>query len=180
LLIRHGEKPSNGNQGIDEQGHVNPDGLTTKGWARAGALTALFAPNNTTLHSALPMPDALVTPVYHGPVHRPSLTLLPLAQRLNKAILSRHRINDDPGMIADDLLAMKEGVVLVCWEHDHLVDIAAALAAKVGVVNRGDIPASWPDDRFDIIWQFGRDKQTGVWTFTELAQQLLAGDVGSV
>lgn len=177
LMIRHGEKPSNSDLGVDEQGNASADGLIPKGWQRAGALVTLFAPNRTTLNSTLPLPGALVTPQYPSPVHRPNLTLLPLSQRLGVTILSEYAVDDDPTKIVSSLLALESAIVLVCWEHDHLVNIVAALGSIVPVANRGDVPTSWPDDRFDVIWRFDLDEQTEKWTFGSLDQQLLAGDL---
>ena len=42
-MIRHGEKPSHGDTGVDAQGNANPCGLIPRGWERAGALVTLFA-----------------------------------------------------------------------------------------------------------------------------------------
>ncbi len=176
LLIRHGEKPTNGSQGVDEQGNTNPDGLIPTGWQRAGALVSLFAPNTTTVNSTLPSPGALVTPHYPVPVHRPYLTLVPLSQRLRKTIRSDYAVDADPTMIVSALLAMESEVVLVCWEHHHLVNIVAALASAGLVANPADVPTSWPDDRYDVIWRFDLNEQMGKWTFRALDQQLLAGD----
>jgi hypothetical protein len=177
LMIRHGEKPSTGGLGVDDEGKANPDGLTTTGWARAGALVTLFAPNSTTVNSALPSPGALVTPKYHKPVHRANLTLLPLSRRLGVAILAEHAVDAHPSKIVDSLLAMETEVVLLCWEHDHLVKIADAVARTLPVANSGDVPTSWPDGRFDLIWRFDRDEQAQTWAFTSHDQQLLAGDI---
>ncbi len=176
LMIRHGEKPCADGLGVDEHGNADPDGLTPQGWARAGALVTLFAPNSTTVNSALPSPGALVTPKYHKPVHRACLTLLPLSQRLGVAILAEHPVDAHPAKIVKSLVAMATGVVLLCWEHDHLVKIADAVAHTLPVANPGDVPASWPDDRFDMIWRFDRDEQTQTWAFGSHDQQLLAGD----
>jgi hypothetical protein len=177
LMIRHGEKPHHGDLGVDEQGNTNEDGLSPKGWERAGALVTLFAPNHTTLNSTLPSPGALVTPKYAKLVHRPYLTLLPLSQRLGVTILSEHPVDADPTKIVRSLLALETVAVIVCWEHAHLVNIVGAVANTVLVANRGDVPRSWPDDRFDVIWRFDLDEQTGKWTFGSLDQQLLAGDL---
>ena len=176
LMIRHGEKPSDGDLGVDEHGSANPDGLIPKGWARAGALVALFAPNSTTVNSTLPSPGALVTPKYNKPVHRPYLTLLPLSQRLGLTILSEHAVDAHPTKILNSLVAMETVVVLLCWEHDRLVKIAGTVATTLPVANPADVPASWPDDRFDMIWRFDRDEQTKTWAFGSHDQQLLAGD----
>ncbi len=176
LMIRHGEKPGTDGLGIDEHGNANPDGLTPQGWARAGALVTLFAPNSTTVNSTLPLPGALVTPRYHKPVHRSYLTLLPLSRRLGVAILAEHAVDAHPMKIVESLVAMETAVVLLCWEHDHLVKIAGAVALIMPVANPADVPTSWPDDRFDMIWRFDRDEQTQTWAFGSHDQQLLAGD----
>jgi hypothetical protein len=177
LMIRHGEKPVTDGLGVDEHGNATPDGLTPTGWARAGALVTLFAPNSTTVNSAFPSPGALVTPKYHKPVHRAYLTLLPLSRRLGVAILAEHAVDADPPKIVSSLVAMKTPVVLLCWEHDHLVKIADAVAHTLQVANPGDVPTSWPDDRFDLIWRFDRDEQAQTWAFAAHNQQLLAGDL---
>lgn len=177
LMIRHGEKPSTGGLGVDDDGNADPDGLTTTGWARAGALVTLFAPNSTTVNSALPSPGALVTPKYHRPVHRSNLTLLPLSRRLGVAILAEHAVDAHPSKIVDSLLALETEVVLLCWEHHHLVKIAGAVTHTLPVANSGDIPTSWPDGRFDLIWRFDRDEQAQTWAFASHDQQLLAGDI---
>jgi hypothetical protein len=177
LMIRHGEKPSRGDKGVDARGDANPDGLIPRGWERAGALVTLFAPNGVTVTSALPVPGALVSPRYPGQVHRPGLTLLPLSQRLGLEIASEHPVDGRPAKIVKSLLATEAGVVLMCWEHDHLVSIADAVTAAVPVANPADVPTAWPGDRFDVIWRFDLDEQAGIWTFGALDQQLLAGDV---
>jgi len=177
LLIRHGEKPAKGDQGVDEQGRSHQDGLLPKGWERAGALVALFAPNAVTLQSALPSPCALICPRYTGPVHRSHLTLLPLSQRLGITIQSEHPVDAHPAKVARSLLAIESAVVLMCWEHEHLVNIAGAVAVAVPMANPADVPTFWPDDRFDLIWRFDRGERTLSWTFASLDQQLLAGDL---
>jgi hypothetical protein len=177
LMIRHGEKPHHGDLGVDEQGNTNEDGLSPKGWERAGALVTLFAPNHTTLNSTLPSPGALVTPKYPKLVHRCYLTVRPLSQRLYVTILSEHVVDAHPTKIVSSLLEMETAVVLVCWEHEYLVNIVGAVARTVPVTNPGDVPTDWPDNRFDVIWRFDRDEHTGEWTFSSLDQQLLAGDL---
>ena len=106
LMIRHGEKPSHGETGVDAQGEANPDGLIPRGWERAGALVTLFAPNAVTVTSALPVPGALVSPRYSGQVHRSGLTLLPLSRRLGLAVRSEHPADGRPAKIVKSLLAV--------------------------------------------------------------------------
>jgi len=176
LMIRHGEKPTNGDSGVDAEGRATPSGLTPRGWQRAGALAVVLGPNSSTGHSALPRPAALVAPAYPEPAHRPYLTLLPLAQLLGRSIETRYAVDADPAQIAASLLASDAAVVLLCWEHRRLVDIAHAVAARGRVANADDIPRVWPDHRFDLVWRFDLDVATRAWTFVALDQRLLAGD----
>jgi hypothetical protein len=97
--------------------------------------------------------------------------------RLGLTIQSEYAVDADPATIASSVLAMDTAVVLVCWEHQHLVNIAAAVAAAAPMANQGDVPTSWPDDRFDVIWRFDLNLQSGEWTFRSIDQQLLAGDL---
>ena len=175
LIIRHGEKPVSDDSGVDQHGNVDGDGLIPKGWARAGALASLFAANGDTLRSTLPSPDALVSPDYSTLIHRTYLTLLPLEKRLGLKVQQKYSVKHDPTAIAADLLKMDARVVLVCWEHDHLVGIVAAVGKQVTLTNPQHLPSSWPDDRFDVIWRF--DRADGEWTFSIADQQLLHGDV---
>ncbi len=107
---------------------------------------------------------------------RSYLTLLPLSQRLGMAILAELAVDAHPTKIVESLVAMETAVALLCWEHDHLVKIACAVAHTMPVANPADVPTSWPDDRFDVIWRFDRDEQTQTWAFGSHDQQLLAGD----
>jgi hypothetical protein len=174
LLIRHGEKPVKDDSGVDQHGNVDGDGLIPKGWARAGALATLFDANDITLRSTLPSPDALVSPLYSKPIHRTCLTLLPLAKRLDLKIHRKNSVTDAKGA-AGELLQMDARVVLVCWEHHNLVDIVSEIGKLATVTNPHDLPSTWPDDRFDVIWRF--DSADSAWTFSTGDQQLLQGDV---
>jgi hypothetical protein len=174
MLIRHGEKPVGRGSAVDQHGNTNSAGLIPKGWARAGALAVLFDPNRVTLDSTLPTPDRLVSPRYAKPVHRTWLTLWPVSKRLGLEVTRTRDVNDAKGA-ARDLLAMSARTVLVCWEHENLVDIVTAFGELVTVTNRNDLPTEWPDDRFDVIWRF--DSTGDAWTFGSLNQELLHGDI---
>ena len=70
------------------------------------------------------------------------------------------------------------GVVLICWEHSHIPVLASALP----VASRTAIPRQWPGDRYDVIWSFTLVPGPGParYTFDQIPQQLLPGDVRSV
>ena len=177
VTIRHGEKPTGKYNGVDQYGNLNPDGLIPQGWERAGGLVGLFSPPAHTTPVA--RPQALVAPLYPTDVHRPHLTLVPLSQLTGIQIACTYAVDADPKTVATALTAIDAECVLVCWEHEHLVGIVDALAQILQVTNPGDVPTSWPDDRFDVIWRFDRDDTTGQWSFACANQELLAGDVFS-
>jgi hypothetical protein len=70
--------------------------------------------------------------------------------------------------------AASDGAVLIAWQHEGISTIADAIPGKGGIV-----PPSWPGARFDIVWVF--DPQSdGTYPFSQLAQQLPAGDLSTV
>jgi hypothetical protein len=55
----------------------------------------------------------------------------------------------------DTLLLIRHGgmdarVVLVYWEHHHLVDIVREIGKLATVTSPQALPSAWPDDRFDF------------------------------
>ena len=174
MLMRHGEKPvAHGVApfGVTADGVQCVHSLTPRGWQRAGALIALFLVKNGR-PSELPMPTNLVAPDYGDATfkHRSYQTLLPLSVRLATPI----QIPADVGSeekAARKLLAMS-GSVLVCWEHGRLSRIAEQLPLK----SSDQLPDSWDDDRFDLLWWFSLSHSTDEYSFTLVHQELLSGD----
>jgi hypothetical protein len=75
------------------------------------------------------------------------------------------------------VVSQYSGVVLICWEHDHIPSLASSLPAVAGTV----IPQAWPGDRFDVIWTFTLAPGTPAqYAFTQIPQQLLSGDANTV
>jgi hypothetical protein len=70
------------------------------------------------------------------------------------------------------------GVVLICWEHDHIPALASSVPAIAGT----PIPQTWPGDRFDVIWTFTLIPGAAPvqYTFGQVPQQLLSGDTNTV
>ena len=60
---------------------------------------------------------------------------------------------------------------LVVWHHGNMTELLAHLP----IGNAPDVPAVWPEERFDLIWVLTHDGQR--YLFRVLAQNLLAGDL---
>jgi hypothetical protein len=193
-IIRHGEKPGDlapGHgkhqsapappSGVDYQGTQAAHGLLPRGWQRSGALTALFDPTFGPLRTGLRPPATLLSPSYGDPVkttgHRTYQTIQDLAGRLDLMIGTPFEKGHET-QLAASVVSGYSGVVLICWDHDHIPALATALPATPGTA----IPGKWPGDRFDVIWAFtllpGVDQVQ--YAFTQVPQQLLSGDSDTI
>ncbi len=66
------------------------------------------------------------------------------------------------------------GVILVCWEHKHIVsDILPQIAKDQTLPG---LPSKWDGQRFDVVLRFDRVAAGAPWSFRQLFPQLLAGD----
>jgi hypothetical protein len=194
-VIRHGEKPADpppappGQSppapgppfGIDYQGIQDPHSLLPRGWQRSGALAALFAPALGPLQAGLLTPGTLLSPSYGDPGktagHRTYQTIQGLSDRLGLAIGSPFGEGQEP-QLAASVVSSYSGVVLICWEHDHIPALASSLPAVPGTV----MPQAWPGDRFDVIWAFTLvpGPAPAQYAFAQVPQQLLSGDTDTV
>lgn len=174
MVIRHAEKPTATDNGITSTGVQDQESLIVDGWNRAGALVVLFAPFNGVLQSG-----QLATPhyLYAAPADseskskRPVETITPLSQRLGLTINESHGKKDFKKMA--DHAMQQTGNVLICWQHDDIPHIANHILTK------NVSPQTWPGDRFDLVWIFDLDESTGQYTFSQLPQNLIAGDLNS-
>jgi phosphohistidine phosphatase SixA len=151
MLMRHGE-----DQG-ENSFHLSPQG--TK---RAEALPRLFG-------SRLPRPDVIIATRASKGSNRPMETVEPLAKALHLPIDNRFRDDDWPllaRMLLDDGRYAGK-VVLVCWHHGKIDNLARALGAK----NAG----RWPDAQFDHVWVIDYGKG-GKPRMDDVHEQLLPGD----
>lgn len=175
MVIRHAEKPTGqpgAPAGVTSEGAPNEHSLTVRGWQRAGALVALFTHPASRL--GLVRPARLICPEYtDGISHRVHETLEPLAARLGIAI-DFAGTRDDPMPAALAALA-SSAPVLLCWDHENIPALGAALLASAAP------PANWPDDRFDMIWLLHRMQRVPVrYDFAMLNQDLLVDDAARV
>lgn len=194
-LIRHGEKPADlppagpGQSaptptapfGVDDQGVQDEHSLLPRGWQRSGALAVLFAPALGAPRAGLQIPAALLSPSYGDPgktaAHRTYQTIQGVSDRLGLQITSDFAEGQEP-QLAASVVSTYSGVVLICWEHQHIPALASSLPVIPGAV----IPQKWPGDRFDVIWTFTLvpGAAPARYTFGQVPQQLLSGDMGTV
>ena len=71
---------------------------------------------------------------------------------------------------ADAVLSSTAEAVLICYEHHRI----PALVQGIPTVGGAAIPATWPDDRYDVIWTFTFAPVAGRYVFGQVPQQLLA------
>ncbi len=194
-IIRHGEKPADEPPpaqgqpppapappfGIDFEGNQDAHSLLPRGWQRSGALTVLFDPAAGVPRPGLRVPAALLSPSYGDPAktaaHRTYQTIQGLSDRLGIKIASDFAEGQEAALAAS-VAGGYSGVVLICWEHQHIPALASALPVVSGTV----IPQAWPGGRFDVIWTFtlAPGLAPAQYSFSQLPQQLLSGDADSV
>jgi len=186
MIIRHAEKPpkSPGKKGpwdVLEDGEPGKGkSLIVRGWQRAGALNAFFAP-----YKAKPANPNIATPDYiyaanpKTESHRPWETVTPLAAWLGYRQGSpqfnvTYEIGGGEPQLAKSALSLS-GVVLICWEHDNIMpNLMQAINEGVPIANYASIPNPWPDV-FYLVWVLDLAGSRYVWT--SLNQNLMAGDV---
>ncbi|GFF48321.1 hypothetical protein IFM58399_08271 [Aspergillus lentulus] len=128
-LIRHGEKPSDGG-----------NGLSAQGLERAQCLRNILG-SASSYNIGYIMAQ---TPKSDGKRARPYETVEPLAEDLGLTV-DTSCDRDDPKCVRDAVEGYTgSGNILICWEHDALTDIVDKLG--------DDDAPSYPDDRFDLIW----------------------------
>lgn len=193
-IIRHGEKPADPAAsdpqsqalvgppfGVDVNGNQSNHSLLPRGWQRSGALAALFDPALGPPQAGLRVPGTLFSPDYGNPTktqgHRTYETISGLSVRLGIAIDSPVAEGSEPAL-AHQVITTCTGVVLICWEHQHIPALAGAFPTAAGT----QIPAAWPGDRFDVIWALtsAPGAAQAEYAFSQIPQQLLQGDTDTV
>lgn len=171
MIIRHAEKP-NGDAGVTTAGKHDSEALTVRGWQRAGALVALFAPAGERFANPYVTEPRLIFAcgvTRESKSLRPQQTVVPLADKLGLAINTSFSRGDE-GELAR-AAATAGGVVLISWDHKHIPGIAGALLGDAG-----RHPRNWPDHRYDLIWVLDRPSASATWSLAQVPQLLLAGD----
>jgi hypothetical protein len=80
-------------------------------------------------------------------------------------------------LLAASVVSSSSGIVLICWEHDHIPALASSLPTVPGT----GIAQKWPGDRFDVVWTFTPvpGSTPAQYAFGQIPQQLLSGDTGT-
>ena len=171
MFIRHGEKPGEhgGPHGVNHHGEADPHSLSVRGWTRAGALAALFG-HAAAASDGLVIPQRVVaTKASEKAKSRREVdTATPTAKRLALDLDEQYGHGDESAL-AKDLIGSGRDALIV-WHHGNLPELLAHLP----IVNRGDVPSAWPEDRFDLIWVLARSGDS--YTFAQVDQDLLDGD----
>lgn len=173
ILLRHAEKPEKDFApfGVTRKGLRDKESLQVRGWLRAGALIALFAPPNGKFVPALARPQFLYAskPLRRRGSRRPLQTLMPLADKLSVKINTEFPRHEFDKMLKEVFLC--KGVVIICWQREYLPDIA-----QIVLDQRQIAPSIWPEDRYDMMWVFDLNASSGRYKFKQVPQKLLMGD----
>jgi hypothetical protein len=188
LIIRHGEKLGDPKKDDDGGPH-----LSIQGSARAADLPALFVPalpqpSCALRHKAkefhgryqgIPIkgkasrfstPNFIFATARSKHSQRPIETVTPLATALNLPINDRFADKDsDIKKMVNAILsefAFAGKIVLICWHHGKIPDVAKALGISK--------PPKWDGKVFDRVWQITFPK--GKAALQDSPQQLLFGD----
>ena len=176
MIVRHAEKPDSNNQGVTEAGESNKRDLIVHGWQRAGALICFFdAAFGGPQRQSIAQPQFLFAsaPGNGGnddsKSNRPLETLLPLSRRLGLPINDSFKKGQESALTATVL--GRQGIVLIAWQHEKIANIVDAIPGP-----HRNVPATWPDTRFDMVYVLDLDDASGLYSFVQTPQNLLSGD----
>lgn len=166
MIIRHAEEHDV--DGITQDGRVDPQSLTVRGWQRAGALVPFFCSGGRGVSTPDTIFASAIAPGSQS--RRPQQTVAPL----HAVLKERGRVCYSEAFAKPDTSALmaevmtQSGIVLIAWNHSRIADCVAALP------NPPQTPGKWPDDRYDLVWML--DHTDAGWNFCEVPQLLMAGD----
>lgn len=167
ILIRHAEKPAQGNQ------------LSEQGFRRAEALAWFFQTSAAVKKHGTPAAIYAAAPKHEDSSIRSLQTVRPLADALGLEPIVKFTRGQAHKLAADIMEnpAYDGRMVLVCWQHGNLFDIVLELAEYSGVSQAvlNSLPGEWPDGIYDRVWilDLSRGQVTG---FKDIPQNLLPGD----
>lgn len=158
LLIRHGEKPPQGAE------------LNQQGWQRAKALPNMFRNRDEFRKYGLPVALFAMRPDHDGGSIRAIQTLQYVSKDLGVSIntdFTRDQVSELVQKIKTDK-SFDGQMIVICWEHKVLADIAKALGKST--------PPPWPGSQFDRVWALDFNANGTLISFNNFPQRLLPGD----
>jgi hypothetical protein len=170
MVVRHGEKPGEPPppSGVDRHGAEDKECLIVRGWQRSGALACLFSAWGVAARPGLTVPTVVYATDPLSKSRRPEETVSEVsAVLLGAKPDTRFGEGDETDLAAAAKAA--PGPVLIGWHHEKIPAIANAILG-----NSTTAPQHWPGKRFDMVWVF--DLKDGAWSFSQVAQMVLAGD----
>ena len=173
MIIRHGEKPDDGELGVDAAGKADSSSLTRTGWDRAHRLVDLLDPAQGAPRPGLARPTAIYAAGANddGEGKRTRETVEPLSDELGITTDTHYGKGDEEALVEHVL--KQPGPTLIAWQHGEIPAIAEALPSVTPTP-----PSEWPDDRFDVVWTFTRTADG--WHFAQVPELLLRHDVADV
>lgn len=141
LIIRHGEKPSEGKM------------LSPAGEARAKAYVKYF--ESLKIDGRQVRIDSIFATAEGKNSDRERLTVKPLATALHLKVDDRFK-NKAFDELATDLQHHRYGhEILICWHHGNIPKLVTALQGDAAKLIPG---GKWPDDHFDWIVRLHYDR----------------------
>jgi hypothetical protein len=162
LLIRHGEKPSTG------------DDLSPQGQQRAQAYVHYFETNPEVLEYGTPVAIYAMKASTGSDdadfSYRPVETVTPLAQALGLQVQANYEKDDIQPLVSEIMSnpAYEGKMVLICWEHKVIVDIAAQFGVS-------PTPETWSGSVYDQVWEIDFSGNQ-VSNFREFSEHLMPWD----
>jgi len=95
---------------------------------------------------------------------------MPLAEKLAITINPNFQKFETESMLEDAFLC--KGVVLISWQREYILQITDQILG-----NKAVAPPEWPEDRFDMVWVFDRHSSSAQYSFKQIPQSLLMGDL---
>lgn len=154
IIIRHAEKGT-GND------------LSPQGYQHAQELVSYFESNPDVTQYGTPIAIYAMSPSEDDPSNRAVETVTPLAGALGLTLqgqFSKMQIQQVASAVMSDA-AYSGKMVLICWEHKVIPDLAVALGVSPE-------PPKWDKDDFDSVYRIDFDAQGAVTKFDIFTQQL--------
>lgn len=167
VIIRHAEKPGYSNE------------LSEQGFKRARALPRFFSAEPAVTRYGPPAAIYAAAPKHEDSSIRSIQTVAPLAKSLGLEIRADYTRGQVNKLVRDIMEnpAYDGEMVLVCWQHGAIPEIAWELARYNGsaAAVQLSLPQGWPDENFDRAWVLDLNRGKVV-SFKDIPQRLLPGD----